>query len=56
MQLGRAPESIVSTVGRRGLRSGGFGRGGLVLWAVIVVGLVGCAGSTGRDYQFRRQR
>ena len=44
MQLGRAPESIVSTIGRRGLRSGGFGRGGLVLWAAIVVGLVGCVG------------
>ena len=43
MQLGRG-QTIAGIVCRRGWRSSGFGRGGLVLWAVIVVGLVGCVG------------
>ncbi len=44
MRPGRLPEAIVGIVCRRGWRSGGFGRGGLVLWVAIVVGLVGCVG------------
>ncbi len=37
-------QTIAGIVCRRGVRSGGFGCGGLVLWVAIVVGLVGCVG------------